>query len=103
VTGDWKADFFLLGASPKAASVSRASNWAVGAFACGSLAYHEYCQMMRQREIEGMKRAVEVLHRKRQLREQKEKQAGLLPKKPEEQKGAEEPKKDQRSWWSFWR
>ncbi len=50
-----------------------------------------------------MKRAVEVLHRKRQLREQKEKQAGLLPKKPEEQKGAEEPKKDQRSWWSFWR
>lgn len=46
-------------------SVLRCSNWAVGAFCFGSFAMYEFCQRQRSLEREGVKRAVEVVERKR--------------------------------------
>lgn len=47
------------------ATVQTACNWAVGSFVFGSLSMYEYCQRRRQLEMQGMKRAVEVIDRKR--------------------------------------
>lgn len=45
--------------------ISQASNWAVFTFCASSFAAYQYCLTNRQLEREGMKRAVEVMERKR--------------------------------------
>ena len=47
------------------APVWKTCNWAVGSFIFGSLSMYEYCQRKRFLEMQGMKRAVEVIDRKR--------------------------------------
>lgn len=46
------------------ASVWKTCNWAVGSFVFGSFLMYEYCHRRRQLEMQGMKRAVEVIDRK---------------------------------------
>ena len=46
------------------ATVWSACNWAVVSFVFGSALMHEFCQRRRQLEMQGMKRAVEVIDRK---------------------------------------
>ena len=43
----------------------KACSWAVGTFCFGSFFVHEFCQRKRQLEIEGIKRVVEVIDRKK--------------------------------------
>lgn len=40
-------------------------NWAVGSFIFGSFLMYEFCQRKRTLEMAGMKRAVEVIDRKK--------------------------------------
>lgn len=47
------------------APVFLACNWAAGSFVCCSFLMHEYCQRKRTLEMQGMKRAVEVIERKK--------------------------------------
>ncbi|KAL9103951.1 MAG: hypothetical protein Q9163_001057 [Psora crenata] len=47
------------------ATVLGACNWAVGTFCFGSFLMYEYCQRKRYLEMQGMKRAVEVMDRKK--------------------------------------
>ena len=54
------------------APVNVACNWAVGTFCFGSFAMYQYCQVQRQAEKEGMKRAIEIIDRKGLERKQKE-------------------------------
>ncbi|KAL9130914.1 MAG: hypothetical protein Q9217_001017 [Psora testacea] len=46
------------------ATVLSTCNWAVGTFCFGSFLMYEYCQRKRYLELQGMKRAVEVMDRK---------------------------------------
>lgn len=60
------------------ASVLKSCNWAAGSFCIGSIAMYEYCQRRRMLEKQGMKRAVEVIGRKRaekKLNAEKDKEA----------------------------
>ena len=53
------------------ATVWSSCNWAVGSFIFGSFLMYEFCQRRRQLEQKGMKRAVEVLERKKAEKQQK--------------------------------
>ena len=62
------------------ATVLSASNWAVGTFCFGSFLMYEYCQRKRYLEMEGMKRAVEVMDRK-QLEKQRQADAARVARR----------------------
>ncbi|KAI9847628.1 MAG: hypothetical protein M1837_002202 [Sclerophora amabilis] len=85
------------------ASIPKASNWAVGTFCTVSFAAYEVCQYRRHREQEGMRRAVEIIDRKKIEREQKMQQTREARRKAkeEEDKKAEEQAK-QKKGWKFW-
>lgn len=58
------------------ASIPKAANWAVGAFAAGSIIAFEVCQASRRAEAAKMKRVVEVYDRKQaELQQQKAQKA----------------------------
>ncbi|KAL7272627.1 hypothetical protein RUND412_004553 [Rhizina undulata] len=87
------------------APVPKAANWAAGTFAGASLVVYEYCQYRRSKEKEGMKRAVEIIDRRKaekekKLREKKEAEALLAA----ERAAAEEARKlaESRRWYKFW-
>ncbi|MCJ1467122.1 hypothetical protein MMC07_005744 [Pseudocyphellaria aurata] len=48
----------------------KACSWAVGTFCFGSFVVHEFCQRKRQLEIQGLKRAVQVIDRKKAERQE---------------------------------
>ncbi|KAL2835006.1 hypothetical protein BDW59DRAFT_136964 [Aspergillus cavernicola] len=54
-------------------SMWTACNWAVGAFAITSLATYEFCQRRRIQELDGMKKAVELM-KELKLKKQREKE-----------------------------
>ncbi|KAI9747722.1 MAG: hypothetical protein M1815_003941 [Lichina confinis] len=85
-------------------SIARASHWAVGAFACGSVGAHEYCQYTRHREVQNMQKAVEVVSkkRKRSMEDNKRLEAELrmLDAQERARKASEGNGPRRRSW--FW-
>ena len=83
------------------ASIPKAANWAVGAFALTSILSYEYCQAKRRDELVKMKRVVEVYNRKQGEMKQKEEEA----KRKKQQRQAEEEAARvaaQKSWYKFW-
>ncbi|KAL8801921.1 MAG: hypothetical protein Q9182_004155 [Xanthomendoza sp. 2 TL-2023] len=56
------------------APIFTACSWAVGAFAFGSFAMHEYCQRKRKREKEGMQRVTAALLEKQKIKEEKKRE-----------------------------
>lgn len=53
--------FYLTDVAP----VLKSCSWAVGTFCFGSFVMHEFCQRKRQLEMQGLKKAVEVIDRKK--------------------------------------
>lgn len=53
------------------ATVWSSCNWAVGSFIFGSFLMYEFCQRRRLLEQQGMKRAVEVIERKKAEKQKK--------------------------------
>jgi cytochrome c oxidase assembly protein subunit 20 len=54
-------------------SIWPACNWAVGVFALASIIAHEFCQRRRVRELDGIKKAMEMM-RELKIQKQKEKE-----------------------------
>ncbi len=67
------------------ASVWKTCNWAVGSFVFGSFLMYEYCQRRRQLEMQGMKRAVEVIDRKQAEKRKKADEARAARRKVKEE------------------
>ena len=67
------------------ASVWTTCNWAVGSFVFGSFLMFEYCQRRRQLEMQGMKRAVEVIDRKQAEKKKKAAEARAAQRKAKEE------------------
>ena len=67
------------------ASVWTTCNWAVGSFVFGSFLMFEYCQKRRQLEMQGMKRAVEVIDRKHAEKKKKAAEARAAQRKAKEE------------------
>lgn len=65
-----------------AAPTLKACSWAVGAFCFGSFFMHEFCQRRRQLEMKGLKRAVEVIDRKKSEKQAMVDQARMARLKP---------------------
>ena len=89
-----EADWFV-------APIPKAANWAVGTFVFAGIANYEFCLYRRRLERAHMKRAVEIIDRKKA-----EKEAAALAKREERRRlheeaetNAEEAKKKS---WKFW-
>lgn len=80
-----------------AAPIPKAANWAVGTFMLAGLASFEFCQYKRQMEKAHMKRAVEIIDKKKAKQEAQMKERRIL--REEMDKKAEAAKK---SSWKFW-
>jgi cytochrome c oxidase assembly protein subunit 20 len=83
----------------------KASNWAVGTFCVSSFIVYEICQYKRMVEKEGMKRAVEIVDRKKTEREQKMKESRERRQQEKAEADArieEEKQKKERRWWRVW-
>lgn len=65
-----------------------------------SVGAYEFCQYRRRKEIEGMKRVVEIIDKKKAEKERWLKEAAEA-KKVEEERLAEE-KRRQEKWWKVW-
>lgn len=85
------------------APVSKIANWAVGTFVFVSLGSYEFCQYRRMLEKAHMKRAVEIIDRKKNEKEAeaKLKRDERRRLKEELDKKAEEALKNKSSW-KFW-
>ncbi|KAI9707556.1 MAG: hypothetical protein M1836_000517 [Candelina mexicana] len=87
------------------ASLPKASNWAVGGFCISSFVMYEYCHYQRRKEKNGMKRAVEILDRKKIEREEKMQAAREARRKAKEEADKlveEEERKKKLKGWKFW-
>lgn len=62
----------------------KACSWAVGTFCFGSFAMYEFCQRKRQLEMQGLKRAVEVIDRKKAEKQDKVDQTGMANQRTKE-------------------
>lgn len=49
----------------KQGPIFKACSWAVGTFCFGSFVMYEFCQRKRQLELQGLRRAAEVIDRKK--------------------------------------
>ncbi|KAH7370120.1 hypothetical protein BKA65DRAFT_487709 [Rhexocercosporidium sp. MPI-PUGE-AT-0058] len=84
------------------APIPKAANWAVGTFVFASFANYEFCLYRRRLERQHMKRAVEIIDRKKA-----EKEAAAKIKREERRRAKEETDKRaeeerRKSWWKVW-
>lgn len=84
------------------APIPKAANWAVGTFVFASFANYEFCLYRRRLERQHMKRAVEIIDRKKA-----EKEAAAKIKREERRRAKEEADRKaeeerRRSWWKVW-
>lgn len=84
------------------APIPKAANWAVGTFVFASFANYEFCLYRRRLERQHMKRAVEIIDRKKA-----EKEAAAKLKREERRRAKEEAdrraeEERRRSWWKVW-
>jgi cytochrome c oxidase assembly protein subunit 20 len=102
-SGIIKADDFF-----RIAPIPRAANWAVGTFVFASFANYEFCLYRRRLERAHMKRAVEIIDRKKLEKKEKEAEAQRKREerrrvKEEQDKAEEEKRKRGSGWgWKFW-
>ena len=84
-----------------AASIPKAANWAVGTFIFAAAANYEFCSYRRRLEKAHMKRAVEIIDRKKAEKEAaaQAKRNARRAAKEEADRSAEEAKKKS---WKFW-
>ncbi|CZS95278.1 related to COX20 In the maturation and assembly of cytochrome oxidase involved protein [Rhynchosporium agropyri] len=84
------------------APIPKAANWAVGTFVFASFANYEFCLYRRRLERQHMKRAVEIIDRKKVEKEAlaKAKREERRRAKEEEDRRKEEEAK--RGWWRVW-
>ena len=85
------------------APIPRAANWAVGTFVFAAFGNYEFCLYRRRLERAHMKRAVEIIDRKKAEKEEaaKVKREERRRAKEELDKKAEEASKRGRGW-KFW-
>ncbi|CCX33270.1 hypothetical protein FPQ18DRAFT_40070 [Pyronema domesticum] len=97
-------------------NVARSCNWAVGGFILTTIGCYERCQYQRRKEKDGMRRAAEIIEKKRIEREAKiaeiraRKAAGLsgssaVPEHTQvtvQPEGMEKIQGSQRAWYKFW-
>ncbi|MCJ1454680.1 hypothetical protein MMC28_005033 [Mycoblastus sanguinarius] len=67
------------------APVWKTCNWAVGSFVFGSFLMYEFCQRKRLLERQGLKRAVEVIDRKKTEKQMKAEEARAARRKAKEE------------------
>ncbi|KAG4410923.1 hypothetical protein IFR04_015942 [Cadophora malorum] len=85
------------------APIPKAANWAVGTFVFASFANYEFCLYRRRLERQHMKRAVEIIDRKKA-----EKEAAAKVKREERRRAKEEADRRaeeearRKSWWKVW-
>ncbi|KAK0101742.1 hypothetical protein ONS95_006895 [Cadophora gregata] len=84
------------------APIPKAANWAVGTFVFASFANYEFCLYRRRLERHHMKRAVEIIDRKKA-----EKEAAAKIKREERRRAKEEADRKaeeerRRRWWKVW-
>ena len=83
------------------APIPKAANWAVGTFIFAGIANYEFCLYRRRLEKAHMKRAVEIIDRKKA-----EKEAAAQTKRVERRKAKEEADKlaeeAKKKSWKFW-
>ncbi|SLM36533.1 Cox20/FAM36A [Lasallia pustulata] len=87
------------------ASVWTSCNWAVGTFCFGSFLMYEFCQRKRQLEMQGMKKAAEIIDRKKVEKEKIAEQARAARRKAKEEadtRAEEEAKRKSQGSWKFW-
>ncbi|MCJ1256717.1 hypothetical protein MMC24_004541 [Lignoscripta atroalba] len=93
------------------ASVWKACNWAAWTFVFGSWGMYEYCQRKREMELKGMKRAMEIVERKKIEKERKAEEVRAArrkakeegdKRKDEEEKRREAEEKRRKGSWRFW-
>lgn len=78
----------------------KACNWAVGAFCFLGIGSYEYCLQKRRIEKGNMKRAIEIIDRKKA--EKAERDAQIQAAQKQQRLAAEEAEKAKRSSWKFW-
>ena len=86
-----------------AAPIPKAANWAVGTFAFAALANYEFCLYKRRIERQHMKRAVEIIDRKKVQKEaevRKKREERRAAKEAEDRKAEEAAKK--KGSWKLW-
>jgi cytochrome c oxidase assembly protein subunit 20 len=74
-------------------------------FCATSLVTYEACQYRRMQELHGVKRAVEIIDKKKAEKEAQfaEKKAKFMAMKAEKARQAEEEaKKTEKAWWKVW-
>lgn len=88
----------ILGTAP----IPKAANWAVGTFVFASFANYEFCLYRRRLERDHMKRAVEIIDRKKGEKEAaaKAKREERRRLKEEADRKLEEARKG--AWWKPW-
>lgn len=85
------------------APVIKSCNWAVGAFCFLGLGAYEFCLQKRRIEKANMKRAVEIIDRKKVEKEkQAQEKREARRKAKEEADRAEEEASNKKSGWSIW-
>jgi cytochrome c oxidase assembly protein subunit 20 len=85
------------------APIPKAANWAVGTFVLASFANYEFCLYRRRLERTHMKRAVEIIDRKKVEKEaaaQAKREERRILKEEADKKAEEEAKR--KSSWKFW-
>ncbi|KAI9823293.1 MAG: hypothetical protein M1832_002517 [Thelocarpon impressellum] len=83
------------------AGIPKASNWAVGTFVGVSFAAYEYCRYKRRLEMQGMKKAVEIIDRKKAEREARAREAREARRRAKEVADRAEEEQKKRAW-KFW-
>lgn len=85
------------------ASVMKACNWAVGTFCFAGIGNYEFCQYRRALERAHMKRAVEIIDRKKTEKEAKAKAARQERRRlKEEEDNRKEAEAKAKPSWKFW-
>jgi len=82
------------------------SSYGVGGFCFGSFAAHEVCKSNMKKERDGMKRAVEIMDRKKLEKEKQKEEMRAARRRTKEKEDArreaEERRRKERPWWKVW-
>ncbi|EPE05145.1 mitochondrial cytochrome c oxidase protein 20-like protein [Ophiostoma piceae UAMH 11346] len=85
------------------APVPKAANWAVGAFAAGSIVSYEVCQAARRAERVKMQRVVEVYDRKQaEMKQREADKAKAAAAEAARRQKEEDDRKAAHRWYKFW-
>ncbi|RDW63965.1 cytochrome c oxidase protein 20 [Coleophoma crateriformis] len=84
------------------AHIPKAANWAVGTFVFASFANYEFCLYRRRLEKQYMKRAVEIIDRKKMEKEAEREKIRMERRAAKEEADRKAEEAAKRSSWKFW-